>query len=359
MTRGRHSQHNGGAVSIAIIAVFLCFASCKRSPNIVLLTNIKEAPLYAEMFNSEKRGEVVVSLRYSENPAEEIRKNKGHGDWDIVVAPYLQSGMHYFCDISSVCKTEEDSQKYYPQLLRIGVGKGGMFDAFEAQRLLPVSFNVTAVIFDKANENAVAGDGRNITLDDIKRCSKAFDKKGKNGYTRIGFLPETNEIFLQLVKSMYGDKKGKEYIQDWTDASEAERANFEYKYLTMPPQKQVTSGKCLFAVVTSDMLFGGRLLESIDGSNLTDIGNRYIVDDKGSSLVRDDIMMIGIKRGKRNKKTEAFVKWFLDADTQRQILERKEDENLETDMFGIAGGFSAIVQVNSDIARAPLSITVE
>ena len=44
-----------------------------------------------------------------------------------------------------------------------------------------------------------------------------------------------------------------------------------------------------------------------------------------------------------------FISWFFQSENQRKILESKELLNLETDMFGIAGGFSSLRDVTEHI----------
>ena len=44
-----------------------------------------------------------------------------------------------------------------------------------------------------------------------------------------------------------------------------------------------------------------------------------------------------------------FITWFFQSENQRRILERKEQLELETEKFGIAGGFSAVRDVTEHI----------
>jgi hypothetical protein len=60
--------------------------------------------------------------------------------------------------------------------------------------------------------------------------------------------------------------------------------------------------------------------------------------------------MMGIYKNARNQvgATE-FISWFFQSENQKNILEAKENMHLETDLFGIAGGFSSIRDVTEHI----------
>ena len=44
-----------------------------------------------------------------------------------------------------------------------------------------------------------------------------------------------------------------------------------------------------------------------------------------------------------------FISWFFQSENQRSILETKENLHLETDLFGIAGGFSSLRDVTEHV----------
>lgn len=362
--------------------------SGEEKKQIVLLTNIKEAPLYAEMFNSENDS-VTVSLRYSENPASLIGKH-GIKGVDIVMAPYLRNRVKNFNDASSVLPREkkmktgtdeddensekEDYEKFYPSLLQAGRGQGGLF-SLDTQRLIPISFNIAAAVFDMNNENYLDDNEKDsentnkdditITLDGMKKASASFDKKDKKGYSCMGFVPVANDEFMYLVTSICGAdwnssntpfawndeglSKGILYLKEWSSIKTSDAVNFAYKYLSTPIVKQVTSGRCLFSVTDSGNLFQ----LSSNPLALTNIGYRYIVDERGRAIVADEIVMIGALNGRWRRSVKKFIEWFTDEDTQKRILERKKEIDLEMAMFGIAGGFSAIKAVNEELGNAP------
>ena len=60
--------------------------------------------------------------------------------------------------------------------------------------------------------------------------------------------------------------------------------------------------------------------------------------------------MMGIyKKAQNIVGATEFTSWFFQSENQRAILERKNNLNLETEIFGIAGGFSAVRDVTEHI----------
>ena len=76
---------------------------------------------------------------------------------------------------------------------------------------------------------------------------------------------------------------------------------------------------------------------------------RWICEDNVIPI-EDSYTMLGIyKKAKNLVGATEFITWFFQAQNQKQILDRKEALNLNTDLFGIVGGFSSIRDVNEHI----------
>ncbi|MBQ8212178.1 MAG: hypothetical protein IJZ27_06595, partial [Treponema sp.] len=94
---------------------------------------------------------------------------------------------------------------------------------------------------------------------------------------------------------------------------------------------------------TSDELF--KIMKNQD----LEIDYRWICQDD-IIPIEDSYTMLGIyKKANNLVGATEFITWFFQAANQQQILERKIDFNLDTDLFGIAGGFSSIRDVNEHI----------
>ena len=233
------------------------------------------------------------------------------------------------------------------------------------QYLIPVSFNLPAVIFSKDNESYVEGFST-LSLDQIEECAAAFNRKNSSGsYTAMGFSPFWDDDFLYVAAKLYGadfrTRAGKllwdeEALTSWAQATQRwsldlnggaeNEQSFQFKYLYTPGYKQVESGRCLFSYTTSDELF------SLTDAQTQGLSFRWICQEDRLP-VEDAVTTLAIcKRGKNRKSSEVFCTWLFNTQTQKSLLQRAAKMNLDTTSFGIAGGFSSIREVNESFYPA-------
>ena len=342
-----------------LAACALFFFSCREEPQtrIVIWTSCAEFAQYTELFNFTHPGSNAVIV-YKENPAQELPPAKDELPPDIVIGSWLRTdktqkqfkSLDYLFDRQTI-----SSSMFYDQLLEAGKVR-------KTQYLLPVSFNLPAVIFADSNSDYIK-ENYTLTLDQIKAAGLSYNEKNKKGaFSRIGFLPSANDDFLYLTTKLYGvdfrEEKGQitwsdlrlrnavNYDRDWinsTNDSAQEEQDFAYKYLFMPDYRQVTSGRTLLAYTTSDKMFGYMKSQELN------IDYRWIIGD-GFIPIEDSFLMTGIYSKSRNEQgATEFLSWFFNSENQRDILERKIEMNLNNEMFGIADGFSALRDVTEHI----------
>lgn len=356
------NKRNITVVKIVLATVFLfSFISCsnkKQTTNrIVIWTDNAEFAQYTEYFNSTHTQDKAV-LIYKENPAAALPPAKDELPPDIIVGSWLRTEgtQKYFKSVDYVFDTKKlTSSMFYPQLIDAGKVKN-------RQYLLPVSFNLPAIIFANENKKLVP-DGYTLSLDQIRSTASEFNKKNKkDAYTRIGFTPTSNSDFLYLITKLKGVNFHEEknqivwndfrldeatsYIKDWVNkenTSAQVEQDFAFKYLFMPYYRQVGIDRTLYAYTTSDQLF------KVMKDQTLDIDYRWVAQDK-MIPAEDSLTMMGIYKTARNQvgATE-FMVWFCQSETQQQLLERKNKLNLQTERFGIAGGFSAVRNVTEHI----------
>ena len=349
--------------SISIVLVSLIFlSSCEKQydsqgQRIVIWTSNSEFAQYVELFNKTHKDNSAV-LVYKENPALSLPPARDEASPDIVVGSWLRTdspgklykSLDYIFDNKKLT-----SDVFYPQLLTAGQKKG-------VQYLLPVSFNLPALVFSNENKDLVP-DNYTLTLQQLREAGAAFNKKNKHdAYTKIGFTPLSDNDFLYLATKIYGaefhEEKGEirwndeklqkacDEIKDWVykeNTSPRTEEDFSYKYLFMPYYRQVTTGRTLFAYTTSDQFFKAMKEQDLE------IDYRWIIDDS-NLLIEDSFTMMGIyKKANNLVGATEFITWFFQSENQRSILERKDRLNLETEIFGIAGGFSAVRDVTEHI----------
>ncbi len=349
--------------SISIVLVSLIFlSSCEKQydsqgQRIVIWTSNSEFAQYVELFNKTHKDNSAV-LVYKENPALSLPPARDEASPDIVVGSWLRTdspgklykSLDYIFDNKKLT-----SDVFYPQLLTAGQKKG-------VQYLLPVSFNLPALVFSNENKDLVP-DNYTLTLEQLRKAGSAYNEKNKKGaYTKMGFTPLSNNEFIYLATKIYGanfrEEKGEivwsaanlskaaDELSDWVikeNTSAQTEEDFSYKYLFMPYYRQVTSNRTLFAYTTSDQLFKAMKDQDLG------IDYRWIVQDRNLPI-EDSFTMMGIyKKSKNLVGATEFISWFFQSENQRAILERKDRLNLETEIFGIAGGFSAIRDVTEHI----------
>ncbi len=354
--------------SLLICTAVLFFGCSKKSlsknnhpvyqqERIVIWTSCREFAQYVELFNRQHKDNCAI-LVYKENPALSLPPAKDENPPDIIVGSWLRTDnpQKSFKSLDYLFDTKKlTSDVFYPQLLEAGKQK-------DRQYLLPVSFNLPAIIFSTENKDLVP-DSYNLSLEQIQSTASAFNAKNKkDAYTKIGFTPLGNEDFLYLVAKMKGcdfrEEKGEiawngqalsdsvDLLRNWVykeNTSPQIEEDFTFKYLYMPYYRQVSSGRTLYAYTTSDSLF--KILKEQDLS----IDYRWVVEDN-SIYIEDSATMMGIYKKARNQVGATdFINWFFQSENQKHILEIKESMHLETDLFGIAGGFSSLRDVTEHV----------
>ena len=350
-------------ILFSIFALFLLLSTgCRKNKateehRVVIWTSCSEFAQYIELFNKTHKDNRAI-LVYKDNSALSLPPAKDELVPDIIVDSWLRNEAfnRSFCSLDYLFDNQIlTSEIFYSQLLEAGRRK-------HVQYLLPVSFNLPAIIFSNENKDLVT-DSYTLTMQQIREISSPFNQKNKNdSYTRMGFTVLSNPDFTYLATKLNGVKFHEEKGQIvWDEAKLQQTANllkewivtdngsvqieedFAFKYLFMPNYRQVTSGRTLFAYTNSASLF-----KMLKEQNL-DIDYRWIVQDK-SIPISDSLMMMGIYKDCNNKvgATE-FIRWFFQSESQREILERKESMGLETEMFGISGGFSSVRDVTEHI----------
>ena len=358
--------------SVFILTIFLCagvmLTGCSKNGRqnartvyqqnrIVVWTSCREFAQYIELFNRQHSDNCAI-LVYKENPALSLPPAKDENPPDIIVGSWLrtESPQKSFKSLDYLFDTKKlTSEVFYPQLLDSG-------KRTKVQYLLPVSFNLPAVVFSTDNKDLIP-ENYTLSLEEIRQTASAFNEKNKkDAYTKIGFTPLGNDEFLYLVAKMKGTdfREGKGEIvcnnqsllnastmlRDWVykeNTSPQIEEDFSFKYLFMPYYRQVSSDRTLYAYTKSDSLF--KILKEQDLS----IDYRWVVEDN-SIYIEDSLTLLGIYKDSRNQvgATE-FISWFFQSENQKNILETKESMHLETDLFGIAGGFSSLRDVTEHV----------
>lgn len=335
------------------------FISCEQenTNKLVIWTSCSEFAQYIELFNRTHPNNQAI-LVYKDNPALSLPPANDEITPDIIVGPWLKSDKtnKYFKPLDYLFERQNlSSSIFYSQLLENGKIKN-------SQYLLPVSFNLPTIIFSGDNKEFIT-DNYTLTMEQIRTIAGTFNEKDRSGaYKKMGFVPSNSDEFLYLttklshvdfhlekdtvIHTAYNLEKDLEVLKDWINTENTSfqtETDFAYKYLFMPDYRQVTSGRTLLSYTTSSRLF--KILHEQD----LNIDYRWITD--GSVIpLEDDFITMGIyKKCKNQPGASEFISWFFRPENQDAILDHKINLHLNTESFGIAGGFSSIKEVTENV----------
>jgi len=340
------------------IAVFVCslLSACKNAEDsiAVIWTDRIEFISYCEAFNSaQSRYKITVS--YKENPADALMDASEQPD--IVIGPWLRGDATRvkFSKLDGLLSQKKiDPDIFYPLLFELGNSNG-------SQYLLPVSFNLPTIIFSASQKNIVKTNFT-LSLEEMRELAAAYNKKNGSEYTKMGFSPRWDTDFLYVTAQgldvsfeetqnlfSWNDKMLQELITDtrrWSqevNTNAAAEDEFKFKYLYDPPYTLITNGRCLFWYLPSDVLF------SLNNERLKSLDYRWM-NYNGKTPIQDEIIYAGIcKKAKNTAAAQAFLLWFFNEESQKNLLARSQTDNMIAPSFGLAGGFSSLKNVTENI----------
>jgi ABC-type glycerol-3-phosphate transport system substrate-binding protein len=343
------------ALILLCLFCFPPFCSCSlgERKTAVLWTDRPEFAFYAEYFNSSQ-SQYKVETRYFESPARQL-SNAGEAP-DIVAGSWLKSAStrSFFKPLDSFFRNDRDFRNaFYPRLLTLGNIDG-------KQYLLPVAFNIPALIFARDRGEALSSPFT-IGFEEMKTLGKAYNQEQNGTYVRMGFSPAWDDEFLFIVATLF-DASFREAAPLAWDAAALERSmafaaswieevntsiqteeEFTFKYLSDPPAKLVLSGRVLFTYMNSAGLF------TLAEERRTNLDFRWVAEKNTIPVIEGTVYYGIAKKGKAPQAAAAFTRWFFQAETQRLLLEKSRDNRMIETSFGIGGGFSALRPVTEQI----------
>jgi len=334
------------------------FLSCKDNKVAQIWTDRPEFALYGDYFNTFQNQHKVI-VKYVESPSARLgieNRKKSNTNPDIVVGSWLKNtstganfkSLDYLFGASKLSRTV-----FYPRLLAVG-----RID--RNQYLLPVSFNVPALIFSKEKDLDISS-SFTIGFEEIKKLSATYNVINKGSYTRMGFSPLWDDNFLMITAVLFDSSfkeaspltwdnavlnRSMDYIYDWThriNTDNQAEEDFTFKYFIEPPERLVQSGRILFSYMESDKLF------SLREESKNSLDYRWIMHDNKIPIAENAVFLGIPKRGRAPKAAKAFVQWFFKIENQRLLLEFSKANRINETVFGICGGFSAIEAVTEQI----------
>jgi ABC-type glycerol-3-phosphate transport system substrate-binding protein len=336
----------------AITFVFFTFScSVFDSKIITIWTDRPEFALYAQAFNTSQ-AEYKAEVRYFEFPSQQLLNSPERPD--IVVSSWLRSASTrtLFAPLDALFTQKIVSEySFYPKLLEPGIIEG-------EQYLLPVSFNVPAMVF--AQSNAVSSNFT-ISLDEIKERGKTYNRMQRGDYTRMGFSPDWDDDFLFISAVLYNAEFREGNPLSWDEGAMREALDFDrtwiqeanssiqatddfaFKYFFDTSVKRMSQGRVLFSYMNSAELF------TMDSEVRAVLDFRWLSENDSIPVIEGAVYYGIHSETKAHQGTVAFTEWFFQPETQRQLLQNSRELQINETVFGIAGGFSSLHNVTEDI----------
>jgi ABC-type glycerol-3-phosphate transport system substrate-binding protein len=257
--------------------------------------------------------------------------------------------------MDSLFKDSFSREAFYSGLLSLGKIE-------DKQYLLPVSFNIPAIVFAGDNGDLLSNLFV-ISLEEIKELGKAYNTESGGAYTRMGFSPSWNDEFLFVIATLSNTsfreanplawdsaalEKSVNYIREWiADANTgiAAEDEFSFKYFFVPKAKLAISGRILFTYMESHEFF------TLAEEQRNNLNFRWLAGEKDGIIpLAENTTYLGLcKWGKAKKAADEFTRWFFRENTQRFLLEQNRRFRINETLFGIGNGFSGLRTVTEQI----------
>lgn len=320
---------------------------------VTVWTDVPEVALYAELFNQEQ-DRFRVEVVWKANLAGDLKESRFPPDLAIGAGLHSSSLRDRFRPLDYLFgELALDQSAFYPSLLAFGQTDG-------QQNLLPLSFNLPAILFRK-DAGVVPPGAASLGLDDLVAPSRAFTKAQGQGYSKMGFSPRWNPDFLVIAANASGADFREAKPLAWSEPGLRQALarlsswggeggpgpgaadDFQFKYLFTPEYNWIAEGRALFAAIDSSALF----LVPEEKSAVLD----YRWYAEGDSIpVLSDLVLVGMPKSRRpSRGAESFIGWLFTPAKQQAVLEAARRTRALEGSFGVAGGFSTLREVTERI----------
>ena len=338
-------------VGIAVLCVILVIVVWEcRGANSPLLRVVSEEPQlisYAEAFNA---AHPRLHVEFTYVPHIDVAQDQLSREYDLLFSRNLtpRDGARYFYPLNFLSIQRSD---FFEGLL--ATGRAGSI-----QRLLPLSFNVPIIVFNRQEIAAEQMENRlTIQLPELQELAAQHNVLADNNYSRMGFSPRWESDFLYLLTTMYGaaysENRRREpqwnedqlfqalnYARNWielTNGGLAREDEFKRRYIHPPHYKLLIEGSVGFVYMDLASFY------EIELSAQRLLDYRILRGPEGIPILEDLLYGGILKRADNLRRAEQFMRWLFDSEHQIDLLRRASEQR--TALFGIAGGLSTLREV--------------
>jgi ABC-type glycerol-3-phosphate transport system substrate-binding protein len=338
------------------ILILLLLPGCGvfKNHRVTICTYIPAILAYSETFNASQ-DKYRIEMLY--HPEPHMMLGEKETSPDIIIGEYLTYPSHIqkFASLDNVLKDKlVDPDVFYQDILIPG--------RYESkQRLLPLCFNLPAILFQK-NTDVQDNPDVYFYLDTLKAKSQEFIRNKGSRLLRMGFSPFWNDDFLYFTAVLYNVNfrtenkellvwdsdaltKAIAFLKNWVSeipgGFTAERI-YSRKYLNAPFYQLIREKKIQF------YFLGSKDIYRIPREKHIYFDFKWL-SHENKIPVYDDIVFLGVPSRAVNKEgAKAFIRWIFNPETQGKLMEINHFKRLDG-VFGIAGGFSSLKEVNNTI----------
>ncbi|QMU99141.1 hypothetical protein F0310_01715 [Borrelia sp. A-FGy1] len=327
-----------------LIVFFTLIFSCSRNDIIILLTDNKIVPFYVNQFNIENKTSFIVKYKDYIN-MEAINKENAR----IVISKTI--------DNINIIKNFKNIKKYYSPDYTI---LKNISDKF-TYRIIPLSFDVPILIYKKEYNI-----GQYMDLQSIKSAYKIFQREKKffispyiseSLFYTISTINKTN--FYSANNNQEHDEKKMlniiNYFKSFLDANELKlQKKFTEKYKYLKLENILLEKNTLLIAGLSNLTYYNRLNKDIKNKL-----NFLYLTDQNKKLTVSNISFMGVQE--LSQPIEKFIKWILDKETQKTLIQLK-DKTKFNEHFGFISGLTSYKSLNlqfSSIIKEATSFIID
>ncbi len=334
-----------------IAATTLLLAACGGNQNEPVRVWTSEPAIadYISRYNADREG-APVEVRAIERGSAYRELSESQSAPDLIIDRHLAkpAARSAFETVDGLVGDSIGS--YYRSLL-----EGGRIDG--DQYLLPLSFDVPAVIFAEAWE-APQDRRRTIDLLEVREAAASFNRFADGRAEQLGYSPLWQDEFLRAGVDLFevrfrsgpdemplwsreGLQEMLDFFGEWSaDENEGVSTELDFKrrYLVAPGNRAVQNGIAGFWYTTASSFY------SLPDSERAGLKIRWLSRD-GMLPVGDRVLYAGIPRSAENRSGgRRVLRWLTDEAVQSRLISAAARSR--EPQFGFAGGFSTLYPVN-------------
>lgn len=308
---------------IIIIILITFFLSCEnKNINLIRLnTNIPDViPFIEEFNNSNNEIQILINSAFTKE------------ECDIIIfRGHPQNSPYKTTDLSHLFDTEIQKKMFYDNLLNNVTEQSGEI------RLLPISFDLSGLIYFKTDKNISSVIKIEDFLEDSESIFSPYWNKDFMIWYYLTYLPNFN------IEDKYIDKKKllstTNTIKKYSITKNWDVDQFNKKYMHLSPELLVNQK-------TIDYYFYN-LSNYIRYKNKKNI-SFSLLSSNGNIMTNDIITYIGVNEASKNKKNaEHIISWIFNKKNQSMIIENNFTRPELSTLFN--GELSALKEVTEEI----------